>query len=106
MEAVDSPAGGDNHSLAKKIAKDHPVNNGRGKDQPKHHPSETPVGETTKAMVESSANHPEGSCQLSGTVYAYSNMNIMTINYLEAHLHAFLPSQIHYLPKKFQLCPV
>ena len=81
VEAVDSPAGGNNHALAKKIAKDHhhPVNNGRGKDHPKHHPLETPVGETTKAMVESSANRPEGSCQLSGTVYAYSNNNTMNI---------------------------
>ena len=76
VEAVDSPAGGNNHALAKKIAKDHPVNKDRGKDQPqvtKHYPSvpeETPVGETTKVMVESSANCPEGSCQLSDTVYA------------------------------------
>ena len=79
VEAVDSPAGGNNHALAKKIAKDHPVNNGRGKDQPKHHPSETLVDETTKAMVESSANRPEGSYQLSGTVYAYSNNNTMNV---------------------------
>ena len=77
VEAVDSPAGGNNHALAKKIAKDHPVNKGRGKDRPqvtKHHPSapeETPVGEATKVMVESSANRPEGSYQLSGTVHAY-----------------------------------
>ena len=64
VEAVDSPAGGNNHALAKKIAEHHPV--GRGNDQPqvtKHHlsvPEEIPVGETTKVMVESSANCPEG----------------------------------------------
>ena len=67
VEAVDSPAGGNDHSLAKKIAKVHPVNKGGGNDQPqvtKHHssaPQETPVGETTKAMVETSANRPKGS---------------------------------------------
>ena len=66
VEAVDSPAGGNNHSLAKKIAKDHPVNKGRRKDQPqvtKHHlsaPEETPVGETTNVMVESSVDRPKG----------------------------------------------
>ena len=83
VEAVDSPAGGNNHALAKKLAEHHPVNKGGGNDQPqvtKYHPSvpeETPVGEATKAMVESSANLPEGSCQLSGTVYAYSNNNFI-----------------------------
>jgi hypothetical protein len=35
VEAVDSPAGGNNHALAKKIAEHHPVNEGGGNDQPK-----------------------------------------------------------------------
>jgi hypothetical protein len=67
VEAVDSPAGGNNHALAKKIAEHHPVNKGGGNDQPqvtKHHvsaPEETPVDETTNAMVETSANRSKGS---------------------------------------------
>ena len=76
VEAVDNPAGGNNHALAKKIAKVHPVNEGGGKDQPqvtKHHPSvpeEIPIDETTNAMVETSADYLKGSWQL---VYVYSD---------------------------------
>ena len=73
VEAVDSRAGGNNHSLAKKIAKDHPVNKGGENDQPQvtvNYPlesEETPVDETTKAMLESilSANRHKGNSQVS-----------------------------------------
>jgi hypothetical protein len=64
--AVDSPAGGNNHALAKKMAEHHPANKGGGNDQPqftKIHtptPEETPVDETTNVMVETSISHPEG----------------------------------------------
>ena len=67
VEAVDSPAGGNSHALAKKIAEHY---KGGGNDQPqviKHHPSapeETPIGETTNAIVETSANRPKGTWQL------------------------------------------
>ena len=67
VEAVDSPAGGNNHALAKKITKGHPVNKGRGNDQPKvtkSHPSvpeETPVDETTNVIIETRVNCPKGS---------------------------------------------
>ena len=62
VEAVDSHAGGNSHALAKKIAKDHPVNKGGGKDQlvlTKSHlsaPEETPVSETTNVVVETMAS--------------------------------------------------
>ena len=57
VEAVDSPAGGNNHVLAKKIAEHHPVNKGRGNDQVQVTkqplaPEETPVSKTTNVMVE------------------------------------------------------
>ena len=58
VEAVDSPAGGNNHSLAKKIAEHHPVNKGGGKDQPqatKYHPlapEKILVDETTETSVD------------------------------------------------------
>ena len=75
VEAVDSPAGGNNHALAKKIAKNHPVNKGGENDQPQvtvNYPlesEETPVDETTKAMLESilSANCHKGISQLKGS---------------------------------------
>ena len=71
MEAVDSPAGGNNHALAKKIAEHHPVNKGGGNIRAQvttYHLSAhegTPVDETTNGMVETSVDHPEGSWQLS-----------------------------------------
>ena len=71
VEAVDSPAGGNNHALAKKIAENHPIN--KGDQITEYHPSapeETPVGETTNVMIETSANRPKGSWQL--MVYACS----------------------------------
>ena len=58
VEAVDSPAGGNNHALAKKIAEHHPVNKGRGNDQAqatKYHSlalEETLVDETTETSVD------------------------------------------------------
>ena len=58
VEAVDSPAGGNNHALAKKIAEHHPVNKGGGNVQPqvtKYHPlapEETLVDETTETSVD------------------------------------------------------
>ena len=56
VEAVDSDAGGNNHALAKKIAKNHPL-------LTKSHPSapeETPVSEATNTVVETKASvdHP------------------------------------------------
>ena len=57
VEAVDSRAGGNNHSLAKKIAKHHPINMGRGKDQPQvtiSHPlapEEIPVSEMANVVI-------------------------------------------------------
>ena len=63
VKAVDSPAGGNNHALAKKIAERHPVNKGGGNDQPQvttRHPSarqETPIGETT---IEARVDHFKG----------------------------------------------
>ena len=68
VKAVDSPAGGNKHALAKKIAKDHPVNKGGGNVQAQvttHHPS-APEGTPVDATVETSVDHPEGSWQLSG----------------------------------------
>ena len=79
VEAVDSPAGGNNHSLAKKLAEHHPVNERRGNDQPqvtRHHlsaPDEIPaaIGETTKTST--SASHPEGGWQFNGVcIHTYS----------------------------------
>ena len=67
VEAVDSPSGGNNHALAKKIAEHHPVREG-GNDHvqiTENHPSapeETHVGENTHAMAETIAkHHPKGS---------------------------------------------
>ena len=63
VEAVDSPAGGNNHSLAKKIAENR---KGGGNDQTvtKYHLplalEETPIVETN-AMVETSAERQKGS---------------------------------------------
>ena len=62
VEAVDSPAGGNNHALAKKIAEHHSINKGGGNypaqvtKQPLA-PEETPVGETTNVMVETKGIH-------------------------------------------------
>ena len=61
VEAVDSPAGGNNHALAKKIAKDHLGGGSDHAQVTKHHPlapEETPVDETTINVT--SANHSKG----------------------------------------------
>ena len=63
VEAVDSPAGGDNHALAKKIAERHHYSASKNDQITEHHlsvPEETPVGEITNTMVETSANRPKG----------------------------------------------
>ena len=63
VEAVDSPAGGNDHALAKKIAERHHHSASKNDQITEYHPSvpeETPVGETTKAMVKTSANRPKG----------------------------------------------
>ena len=67
VEAVDNPAGGNNHALAKKIAERHPVRDG-GSDHAQvaeNHPSapeETPVAENTHTMAKTIAkHHPKGS---------------------------------------------
>ena len=71
VEAVDNPAGGNNHALAKKIAEDHPVN--KGDQITKYHPStpeETPVDETTNVMVNTSAKRQKGNLALKSCSYA------------------------------------
>jgi hypothetical protein len=94
VEAVDNPAGGNNHALAKKIAENHPVNKGGGNDHAqvtKHHPSapqETPVDETTNAMVETSVVRPKGSWQLSDV--CQSMYMITLIICMDTPLHASL----------------
>ena len=63
VEAVDSPAGGNDHALAKKIAEQHHYSASKDDQITKYHPSvpeETPVGETTNTMVETSAIRPKG----------------------------------------------
>ena len=62
VEAVDSPAGGNNHALAKKMAEHHPARGGgNGHTQvAENHPSapeETPIGENTHAMAEAIPKH-------------------------------------------------
>ena len=57
VEAVDSPAGGNDHALAKKIAEHYPVRGGGNvhtqvTENQSSAPEETPVGENAHAMAE------------------------------------------------------
>ena len=63
VEAVDSPAGGNNHALAKIIAEHHPINKGGGNDQPQVTKSHLSVSEGTPVDIttdETSVDRPEG----------------------------------------------
>ena len=64
VEAVDSPAGGNNHALAKKIAEHHPVKGSQNDHAQvtKNHSSTpeettTSIGENSHVMVEAIAEH-------------------------------------------------